>query len=119
MKTKIAFGLFCAMITFNVGANTNVDVKPPQIDPQTLENAFNDDTIGINYIDESGMVIIHDETPHDDSIEKIVIDELIKKSEQIDEIIAEKDSEKLTRTIISIIILLFVMMSIRNRKKSK
>lgn len=113
MKKQIAFGLICAMITFNVGANTNVDSKSPEIDPNTLENAFNDDSIGQLIIrDSSGMVIVHDDPTNDE----ILIETLIKKT---DEMMFENDSQKLTRTIISILFFTFVLMSIRNRKKNK
>lgn len=113
MKKQIAFGLICATLMFNNGAMANVDSKSPQIDQNTLENAFNDDTIGQLIIrDSSGMVIVHDEQTDDD----IPIEELIKRT---NEIILENDGHKLTQTIISILFITFVLMSITKRKKDK
>jgi hypothetical protein len=113
MKKQIAFGLICATLLFNNGANANVDSKSPQIDQNTLENQFNDDSIGQLIIrDSSGMVIVHDDPTNDE----ILINELVEKTH---EMMFENDSHKLTRTIISILFLTFVLISVTKRKKNK
>lgn len=50
----------------------------------------------------------------DDSLERAIVDQLIENTNRI---IEERESEKLNRTIVSTLILIFVLLSIWNKKQ--
>jgi hypothetical protein len=102
--------LICAFILITNNGFTIDDPKHHQIDQNTLENAFLDDTIGqIVVRDSSGMVIMHDDEMENREFVKI----LMKKT---NEMMLENDTQKLTKQILAIMILCFVFLSCRKRK---
>lgn len=84
------------------------------IDSQTMSgvdyNIMNDSEFAIKFDDESIQI----DSLVDDSLERSIVRQLVQNTEKI---IEEKDAEKLARTIVSTLILIFVLLSIWNRKQ--
>jgi hypothetical protein len=84
------------------------------IDSETMSgvdyNVMNDSEFAIKFDDERIQI----DSLVDDSLERHIVEQLVQNTEKI---IEEKDAEKLNRTIVSTLILIFVLLSIWNRKQ--
>lgn len=84
------------------------------IDSETMSgvdyNVMNDSEFAIKFDDERIQI----DSLVDDSLERHIVEQLVQNTEKI---IEEKDAEKLNRTIVSTMILIFVLLSIWNKKQ--
>ena len=73
-------------------------------------NIMNDSEFAVKF----DQTLIEMDSVIDDSLERAIVDQLIENTNRI---IEEREKEKLNRTIVSTLILIFVLLSIWNRKQ--
>lgn len=73
-------------------------------------NVMSDSEFAVKFDD----VLIEIDSVIDDSLERAIVEQLVQNTEKI---IEERESEKLNRTIVSTLILIFVLLSIWNKKQ--
>lgn len=102
--------IFCSiLLIWSMGTLAN-----DTIDFETMSgvdyNIMSDSEFAVKF----DQTLIEIDSVIDDSLERAIVDQLIENTNRI---IEEKESEKLNRTIVSTLILIFVLLSIWNKKK--
>ena len=107
MTMKTIFCLILLICSMGTWANDTIDFETMSgVD----YNIMNDSEFAVKF----DQTLIEMDSVIDDSLERAIVDQLIENTNRI---IEEREKEKLNRTIVSTLILIFVLLSIWNRKQ--